>query len=151
MKNLAISVFASLAIAAQPALVSKTFSKDIAPLVEWPTLSSKLPAAKQGVAFSLVSPFAGPSKLCFEQTHSGRVSRAADDSRHARSRERQERLVTARRFPPPWSVEEQGVSKQMWPYYINMNFAEVRKRSEMPLQLTSWCLLLLVALGKAGP
>ena len=57
-----------------------------------------------------------------------------------------------RRFPPPWSVEEQGVSnKQMWPYYINMNFAEVRKRSEMPLQLTSWCLQLLVALSKAGP
>jgi dienelactone hydrolase/enamine deaminase RidA (YjgF/YER057c/UK114 family) len=34
MKNLAISVFASLAIAAQPALVSKTFSKDIAPRIE---------------------------------------------------------------------------------------------------------------------
>jgi hypothetical protein len=59
--------------------------------------------------------------------------------------------ATPRRFPPPWSVEEQGVSKQMWPYYINMNFAEVRKRSEMQLQSTSWCLLLLVALGKAGP
>jgi hypothetical protein len=35
--------------------------------------------------------------------------------------------------------------------YINMNFAQVRKRSEMPLQLTLWCLQLLVALGKAGP
>jgi hypothetical protein len=39
----------------------------------------------------------------------------------------------------------------MWPYYINMNFVQVRKRSEMPLQLPSWCLLLLVALSKAGP
>jgi hypothetical protein len=57
-----------------------------------------------------------------------------------------------RRFPPPWSVEEQGASnRHRWPYYINMNFAQVQKRSEMPLQLTSWCLLLLVALGKAGP
>jgi dienelactone hydrolase len=34
MKKLAISVFASLAIAAQPALLSKVFSKDIAPLIE---------------------------------------------------------------------------------------------------------------------
>jgi hypothetical protein len=39
----------------------------------------------------------------------------------------------------------------MWPYYINTLKAEVRKRSEMPLQLTSWCLQLLVALSKAGP
>jgi hypothetical protein len=39
----------------------------------------------------------------------------------------------------------------MWPHYINTNFAEVRKRSEMPLQPPSWCLLLLVALSKAGP
>ncbi len=34
MKKSAISLFASLAIAAQPALVSKVFSKDIAPLIE---------------------------------------------------------------------------------------------------------------------
>src|SRR5215831_6890535 len=34
MKKLAISVVASLAIAAQPALASKTFSKDIAPRIE---------------------------------------------------------------------------------------------------------------------
>jgi dienelactone hydrolase len=34
MKRLAISVFASLAIAAQPALLSKVFAKDIAPVVE---------------------------------------------------------------------------------------------------------------------
>lgn len=34
MKKLAIIVFASLAIAAQPALLSKVFSKDIAPLIE---------------------------------------------------------------------------------------------------------------------
>jgi hypothetical protein len=28
----------------------------------------------------------------------------------------------ARRFPPPWTVEEHGASNgQMWPYYINMN------------------------------
>jgi hypothetical protein len=32
MKKLAISVLATLAIAAQPALVSKAFSKDIAPI-----------------------------------------------------------------------------------------------------------------------
>jgi hypothetical protein len=60
--------------------------------------------------------------------------------------------MPARRVPPPWSVEEQGVSnKQMWPYYINRMKAGVRKRSEMPLQLTSWCLQLSVALSKAGP
>jgi dienelactone hydrolase len=34
MKYLAVSVFASLIIAAQPALVSKAFSKDIAPRIE---------------------------------------------------------------------------------------------------------------------
>jgi dienelactone hydrolase len=34
MKKLAISVFASLAIVSQPALVSRAFSKDIAPLIE---------------------------------------------------------------------------------------------------------------------
>src|SRR5215471_8148851 len=34
MKKLAISVFASLAIAAQPPLASKTYSKDIAPRIE---------------------------------------------------------------------------------------------------------------------
>src|ERR1700752_4109677 len=34
MKRLTISVFASLVIAAQPALLSKVFSKDIAPLIE---------------------------------------------------------------------------------------------------------------------
>jgi hypothetical protein len=40
----------------------------------------------------------------------------------------------------------------MRPYYINIDLAEVRKRSEIPLQLlTSWCRLLLVALSKAGP
>jgi hypothetical protein len=37
------------------------------------------------------------------------------------------------------------------PDYINRMKAEVRKRSEMPLQLPSWCLLLSVAPSKAGP
>jgi hypothetical protein len=61
-------------------------------------------------------------------------------------------MPSPRRFPSPWSVEGQGASnRQMWPYYINTLKAEVRKRSEMPLQLTSWCLQLLVALSKAGP
>ena len=60
--------------------------------------------------------------------------------------------MPARRFPPPWSVEVQSVSnRQRWPYYINMHWAGVHKRSEMPLQRTSWCLPLLVALSKAGP
>jgi hypothetical protein len=60
-------------------------------------------------------------------------------------------MATARRFAPPWSVEEQGVSnRQMWPYYINTMKAVVRKRSENWAQLLSWCQL-LVALSKAGP
>jgi hypothetical protein len=59
--------------------------------------------------------------------------------------------VTERRFPPPWSIEEAFQTGRCGPDYINRMKAEVRKRSEMPLQLPSWCLLLLVARSKAGP
>ena len=52
----------------------------------------------------------------------------------------------------PAAVVRRGARrfKQAGRDYINRMIARVRKRSEMPLQLTSWCLLLLVALGKAG-
>jgi hypothetical protein len=61
--------------------------------------------------------------------------------------------MTPRRFPlcPGLSRSKALQTGRCGRDYINRIKSEVQKRSEMPLQLTSWCLQLLVALSKAGP